>query len=84
MEKRFRTAISELVEAYWKRMRHLESRRMMVEEQTAEPLTEEEIATIARPAQLSYIAQARYELPAMLQDQERTQPGHCKFYHIAT
>ena len=49
-------------------MRHLESRKMMVEEQTAEPLTEEEIAAIARPAQLSYIAQARYELPAMLQE----------------
>ena len=39
-----------------------------MDEQTAEPLTEEEIATIAKPAQLAYIAQARYELPAMLQN----------------
>ena len=58
---------NELVEAYWNRLQHLESRRVVVEEQTAEPLTEEEIATIARPAQLAYIAQARYELPALLQ-----------------
>ena len=58
---------NELVDAYWKRMQHLESRRALVDEQTAEPLTEEEIALIAKPAQLSYIATARYELPALLQ-----------------
>ena len=39
---------NELVDAYWQRVRHLESRRVLVDEQTAEPLTDEEIALIAK------------------------------------
>ena len=57
---------NELVDEYWARLDHLESRRVLVEERTAEPLTDDEVKAMAQPAVLSYIAQARFELPRLL------------------
>ena len=54
------------MEEYWNRIEHLESRRVLVEERTAEPLTDEEIQAMSPPAVLSYLTEARFELPRLL------------------
>jgi len=57
---------NELVDAYWRRREYLQSRQILVDERTANPLTDEEMEAMAAPATLSYVAQARYELPGLL------------------
>jgi hypothetical protein len=66
---------NELVDAYWERIAHLESRRVLVEERTAEPLTDDEIQAMAQPAVLSYLAETRFELPSRLQSSADFQRG---------